>query len=187
MQDISLHLLDIIQNSISANSTLINISINADKFNNTLKIIIADNGRGMSEELLNQVRSPFITTRKSRRFGLGIPLFEDSTVFSGGSLTINSQLNLGTIVEAIYKIDHIDRIPLGDIGNTITLLLSSEDNVEISLKLICNEKVFEFDTFKIKRDFNDISFKNIEVINWIQGYINEGSKMVFGGVLNEIN
>ena len=187
MQDISLHLLDILQNSISANSTLINISINADKFNNTLKIIISDNGRGMSEELLNQVKSPFTTTRKSRRFGLGIPLFEDSTVISGGSLTINSQFNLGTIVEAIYKIDHIDRIPLGDIGNTIALLLSSEDNIEIILKFLCNEKVFEFDTVQIKRDFKDISFKNIEVVNWIQDYINEGSKIVFGGVLNEVN
>jgi len=186
MKDLSLHLMDIIQNSITASSSKITVSINADKELDLLEIEIADNGVGMDKDLLASVSNPFTTTRKTRKIGLGIPLFKDSANLSGGYLIINSQIGIGTVVKASFRISHIDRIPLGDLAETIVTIIVAHPDIGLELSLGNTKEYFRLDLAEVKEKLGDVPINDFEVVNWIKEYINEGIKLIFGGVLNEV-
>ena len=118
MKEISLHIMDIVQNSITANAKLIEISLVIDRKKDVISITIKDNGKGMSKEMLANVTSPFVTTRTTRRVGLGISLFKAGAEGSGGSFTITSEEGAGTELTASYVLDNIDRPPIGDFAGT---------------------------------------------------------------------
>lgn len=187
MRDLSLHLLDIIQNSIAASGTRVDIVITVCSKSQELKISITDNGIGMDEEMLKRVTDPFITTRDTRKVGLGISLFKASAQQSGGYLGISSKKGFGTTLEAIFMIDNIDRPPLGDIGDTVAGVLVSNENLHLTLVLLHDDEKFVFDTGEVKKMLDGVPINEYEVLNWIKGYINEGINVTFGGVLNEIN
>ena len=113
MRDISMHILDIAQNSIRANASLIEISVAIDENKDLLSITVEDNGNGMSQKMLSSVISPFTTSRTKRNVGLGIPLFAASCERAGGTLNIDSKLSAGTKLCAKYKCSHIDQTAAG--------------------------------------------------------------------------
>jgi signal transduction histidine kinase len=90
MRDLSLHILDLVQNAIEAGASEIQLEIEEDTVGDTLCIRLTDNGRGMSPDELSKVKDPFITTRTTRKVGLGLSLLEMSTQRCDGSLTIDS-------------------------------------------------------------------------------------------------
>lgn len=186
MRDISLHVMDIVQNSIAAGATEITVSIKAEKDKNLLKVSIIDNGKGMDETMAAKVTDPFVTSRITRKVGLGIPLLKFSAESAGGSLNLSSQKGKGTSVEACYKINHVDRIPLGNIPETITGLIVSNPEIAYRLELEGNGQEFEFDTVSIKEKLGDVPISDYSVITWINNFIKEGIKFTFGGVLDEI-
>ncbi|KNY27018.1 ATP-binding protein [Pseudobacteroides cellulosolvens] len=187
MRDLSLHLMDVIQNSIVALGTRIDVTIAAYSKSNELKISVADNGKGMDEEMVKKVTDPFITTRDTRKVGLGISLFKASAEMSEGHLGITSKKGVGTTIEAVFKINNIDRPPLGDVAGTFTGVLVSNENLHLTLTLSYDDEKYVFDTEEVKKVLNGVSINEYEVLNWIKGYINEGINVTFGGVLNEIN
>jgi len=187
MRDLSFHLLDILGNSYAALSTEIGIKIIANSQKDLLVIEVVDNGKGMNEELLKSVVDPFVTTRTSRRVGLGIPLYKASCIRANGEFSIESKVNLGTCVTASFVISHIDRLPLGDIAETIINVIVSYPDVNITL-VLCNEKdKFDFSLSEIRGKLGDVPVNQFEVITWIKEYLNDGIKTIFGGVLNEID
>ena len=116
MRELSLNILDIVENSVRAGATLIKVSVIAkDGF---LTIEIADDGKGMSEEFLRSVTDPFTTTRTTRKVGMGIPLFKMAAETANGSFDIKSKLGAGTTVTAKFEIDNVDRAPLGNLAET---------------------------------------------------------------------
>lgn len=186
MKDISLHLLDIIQNSIVAFCTKITVSVNVDTRKDQLSVTVTDNGVGMDEELLAAVLDPFTTTRTTRKVGLGLPLLMDSARLAGGHLAVNSQKNVGTEVKASFQITHIDRIPLGDLAETLVMVLMANPEMEIELILSNKEENFRFNSFEVRDQLGDVPITSFTVVEWIRDYINEGVKLIFGGVLNEV-
>ena len=112
MEELSLHLLDLIQNSVKAGASLIEIIITEKA--GLLTIELNDNGCGMSEEFLQRVESPFTTTRTTRKVGLGIPLFKQAALMAGGDFGIISRQGEGTRIKASFEINNIDRAPMGD-------------------------------------------------------------------------
>ena len=103
MRELSLNVLDIVQNSITAKATLIKIELIEDINNDILKINIFDNGKGMTDEQIKSVTDPFYTTRTTRKIGLGIPLFKMAAEMSGGSFKIESTVGVGTkFIPAIF-------------------------------------------------------------------------------------
>lgn len=187
MRDLSLHLLDIIQNSITADAHKITVIISADSQKGVLTLKISDNGRGMDAELLKQVSDPFMTTRTTRKVGLGISLFKLSTERADGMFSIASERNKGTDIKAALKISHIDRLPLGDISETITGVIVSKPEITLELILESHKKIFRFCTAEVKEKLGDVSITEFEVITWIREYIDEGVKITFGGILDEIH
>jgi|AGTN01.1.fsa_nt_gi Signal transduction histidine kinase len=180
MRDISLHILDIAENSIRAGASLIRIGVRMDDAQDTLTVVVEDNGRGMSREMLERVKSPFTTSRTTRRVGLGIPLFAAGCENTGGGLEIESEPGRGTKLTAVYRSSHIDRPPLGDIAQTVctlTLMNPELDFVYAAQK----DGTFEYDTREIKRTLCGLPITQPEVIKFIGEYLSEGTKQVFEG------
>lgn len=186
MRDLSLHLMDIVQNSISAKASRVCISITADSKEDLLVMKIADNGEGIEESMLRDITSPFTTTRKTRKVGMGISLLKASSNMSGGDLVIYSKRFEGTTLEATFKISHIDRLPLGDIAETMVTLILASPQIEFELAISNKADCFEFDTAQVKEQLKEVPITQFEVISWIRDYINDGIKIIFGGVLNEV-
>lgn len=180
MQDLSLHLLDIAQNSIRAKASLINITINEDITNNRLFMKIEDNGTGMAESLLQKVTDPFVTTRTLRKVGLGLSLLKQNCQLCGGNLAIKSKLGVGTKVEAWMDYDNIDRLPLGDMASTLYVLLQGNPKIDIIYKHNYQAKQFLFSTIEIKHLLQDVSIHQIEVLAWLKSYIQENIQQIRG-------
>ncbi len=183
MRDISLHLLDIIQNSISANATAIEISMVIDSEKDTLCVTIADNGKGMSEELLKRVESPFTTTRTTRKVGLGIPLFKEGALSSGGTFRIESTLGIGTTVQAVYGFSHIDRPPLGDVAGTLQVIIIGNPDIDFIFRAEYGGAIYQMDTKEVKETLEDVPITDLDVQQWLQNDLIEGIQDTFGGVI----
>jgi signal transduction histidine kinase len=186
MRDISLHLLDIIRNSVSAQAKEIDLDIFASADTGFLELTITDDGTGMDAETLLKVTNPFYTTRTTRKIGLGIPLFKASAEQAGGEFLIISEKGKGTTVKAVYAIDNVDRPPLGNISDTVTGTILSEPQLRIRLLLRSDKETFSFDTMEVKERLSGVPITQFDVLDWIKEYIEEGIGLIFGGVLNEV-
>jgi signal transduction histidine kinase len=131
VQDISLHILDIAENSITAGATRIEISVTKDTQHEILTLVIRDNGIGMDPEIKTKALDPFFTTRRGKKVGLGIPLLAQAARESGGDIRIESRKGAGTTITARFMISHPDRKPLGDIGKTVYLLRATHPEIQI--------------------------------------------------------
>jgi hypothetical protein len=182
MKELSLHILDIVQNSITANSSFIQIIITEDTKVDVLEIKIIDNGKGMTPELLEKVTNPFTTTRTTRKVGLGIPLFKNAALLCEGDLEIKSELGVGTEVKVLFKHNHIDRAPLGDMVDTIVSLVLCNPNIDFLYRHTFNGTEFVLDTREIKKIISGVEINCNEVISWIREYLKENINILYGGV-----
>ena len=173
-----MHILDIAMNSIKANAALVEIKIEDSIKNNWLKITIADNGKGMSEEVINRVTNPFYTTRTSRKVGLGLPMLKEACERCKGYLIIESEIGLGTKVFCYFERDNIDRAPLGNMGETIMTIINAGNSFELIYTHKTDEGEFIFDTRQVKEMLDGIDIRDINVLLWIKEYINENVKSV---------
>ena len=103
MRELSLNVLDIAQNSVRAEASLIKIELKENTETNTLEISVSDDGKGMTPEQLERVRDPFFTTRTTRKVGMGIPLFRMAAEMTGGSFHIESTVGKGTKTSALFR------------------------------------------------------------------------------------
>lgn len=174
MKELSLNILDIAKNSVKAGATRIGIRVDENISDNTLTIVISDNGCGMSEEFVSRVRDPFTTTRTTRKVGMGIPLFELAASQCGGGLDIKSKQGEGTVVTARFEYDHIDRAPIGDMPGTLTTLISGSPNIDFDYSHIIDGRTFTFDTAEIREILGGVPLDAADVLTWINGYISEG-------------
>lgn len=182
MTELSLHILDIVQNSVKAGATLTEIVVDENTKDNTLTITIKDNGCGMDEEFLSKAANPFKTTRTTRKVGLGLSLFKSACELTGGNFKIESELGKGTIVTAIFVYDSIDRQPLGDMASTMSTIIGGNDKIDYVYKHVYNGKSFEFSTAEIRKVLgSEISLREPDVLKWIEQFIDEETKNLYGG------
>lgn len=179
--------MDIAQNSITAEADHITLNIRIQNMPLRLVIEIIDDGKGMDPDFLKKVIDPFKTSRTTREVGLGIPLLKQSAEMAGGELTLESEPFKGTTLKATFEVNHIDRIPLGDISGTIKLLIMANPQITWIIQFSSSNNDFELDTDEIKQQLDGLSIENSDVLNWIQNTIDEGIKLVFGGVLDEVH
>ena len=178
MNELSLYLLDIMQNSIKAKATIVNLDITKDIDNDLLTIKIVDNGCGMSEDVLSKVLSPFYTTRTTRKVGLGLPLFKELAELCEGSFKIESKEGVGTTLIATFRLNNIDLPPFGNWVDTFYILVINDEDVDIKYthKVIENKetKEFVFDTIEIKNILDGMSIKDFSLMQWAKDYIKSG-------------
>ncbi|MFA6866500.1 MAG: ATP-binding protein [Clostridia bacterium] len=177
MRELSLHILDIVQNSVKAQAKLVMIDIIIN--NGYLNLKIVDDGKGMSEDFLARVLDPFTTTRTTRNVGLGLPLLKQSAEMANGKFYIKSELNKGTEVFASYELDNIDRVPLGDIVSTIITLISP--SIDFVWIYQIDDKKFVFDTREVTKELDGISIDSPEILIFLQEYLKENIESINGG------
>ena len=180
MQELSLNILDIAQNSIRAEARLVEISVDEDTVRDTFTITIRDDGCGMTEEQVRRVTDPFFTTRTTRKVGLGLPFFKMAAQMTGGDLTIQSQVGKGTAVTAVFGRSHIDRMPLGDIAGTMSCLIGANPQVDFVYRHTLDGEEFVADTRQFREILGDVPLNSPEVVQFIKEYIEENSRNLTG-------
>lgn len=163
------------------------ITIHEDTEADRLTICIEDNGKGMDKDFLEKVMDPFVTTRTSRKVGLGIPLMQAACRRCGGDLFMESEKNVGTRLTATFKHSHIDRAPMGDMAETmLILILAGSDNsriVDFVYRHIFDHKEFRLDTREMRTALgSDVNLGEPDVLMWTKDFINVGLKNLRGGV-----
>ena len=182
MRELSLNVLDIAQNSISANASLIEIEVLEDTAKKELVIGIYDNGRGMTPEQVRNVQDPFFTTRTTRKVGMGIPLFKLAAEQTGGSLEITSEVGAGTRVRTVFKTDSIDFTPVGDMNSTIVMLITMNTDRDFIYRFGIDEKEFTLSTGELKGILGDVPLSEPSIAQWIREYLSEQTQNIRGGV-----
>ncbi len=173
MRELSLHILDIAQNSISAGASQIHIVVKASTRDNLLTIRVSDNGKGMSPEFVARVRDPFVTTRTVRKVGLGIPMLSATADLCGGGVKIESAVGNGTTIEATFELNNLDRPPVGEIVQTMITLIVANPDIAFTYEHSVDEKTFILNTDEIKAQIEDVPITEPSVIRWIREYMTE--------------
>ncbi len=182
MKELSLNILDISENSVSAKASSIDITIEERPEEDLLRISIKDNGCGMEEEFLKEVTDPFVTTRTTRKVGMGLSLFKEAAEGTGGRFEIQSKKGRGTTVTATFGYSHIDRAPLGDMGETISTLIQCHPDIELNYYHCYEDRKILFSTEELRSALEGMPLYNPEVTLWIKEYLNEKIRDLYGGV-----
>ena len=185
LRDISLHIHDLAQNSIAAGASQIQIEVRTVS-EGYLYVQIEDNGCGMSPELLQKVTDPFTTGRTTRKVGMGIPFFKMACEQANGSFEIHSVLGEGTRTGGSFQINHIDRLPLGNLGETVMMLIMENPDNRYVLSLSSSSGTYVLDTNQIKEVLDGVPIDAYEILQWIKEYVENHTLEIFGGVLDEI-
>ena len=178
MNEIALHILDITENSITAGASLIFISIAEIEALDNYEVVISDNGKGIEPDMLENVTDAFVTSRTTRKVGLGLPLFKQNAEQTGGSFSIESVVGEGTETKAIFKLNNIDRPPLGDMAGTMVLLTGANPEIDFVYEHKVNDKIYVFDTREVKQVLDDVPISNPEVRKYIREMIDENLKEI---------
>ena len=182
MRELSLNVLDIAQNSISAGASLIEIEILKNTAKNELFIGIYDNGKGMTTQQVESVKDPFFTTRTTRKVGMGIPLFTLAAEQTDGRLDISSEVGKGTRVTAVFRTDSVDYTPLGDINSTVLTLITMNTDRDFIYRFGIDENEFTLSTSELKNILGDVQLSEPEVAQWLREYLKEQTDNICGGV-----
>jgi hypothetical protein len=174
VQDLSLHILDIVENSLAAGAQRIVIRVEENLSADRMVLEIMDDGCGMDEEMAQKALDPFFTTKTVRRVGLGLPLLAEACRMSGGELCLQSSPGKGTTVRATFQGSHIDRKPLGSMTDTLMTLIIGHPEVELIYEHRKDGRVFSLDTREIKSDLGEIPLNAPEVVSTLRVLIQTG-------------
>ena len=191
MRELSLNVMDIAQNSISAGASLITITVEEDAGLDELSISIGDNGRGMTPEQVEHVTDPFFTTRTTRSVGLGVPLFKMEAEMTGGRFSIESTVGVGTTTTAVFKPSSVDMIPLGDINGTVSMLVMMNPDLDLlytrGFKPEEGERrEFALDTRELRTVLGeDVPLNLPDVTQWVNEYLSENTDELLNDLQNQ--
>jgi len=181
MRELSLHILDVVENGITAGGNCIWIEVDEARKKDQLKIVIRDNGRGMPIEKQDNINDPFITSRTTRRVGLGLSLLSAATERCDGALRVDTQPGKGTEIEATFRYNHIDRAPIGDMAATITTLIIGNPGIDFVYSHRIDDNDFSLDTREIRAEMDDLSLSDPVVIQHLSELIRSALKELLSG------
>ncbi|MFH1941172.1 MAG: ATP-binding protein [bacterium] len=168
MKELSMHVLDIVENSVAAGASKVEISLEEDKEKNVLIIQITDDGKGMDGAMMRNVLDPFVTTKAGKRVGLGLSLLLEAAKRSGGGMTVDSRPGRGTVVKATFGLDHVDRQPVGDMVETVVMLVVGNTSVRFQYRTKKNKRSACWDTARIEERFENVQNHIPELADFIR-------------------
>jgi anti-sigma regulatory factor (Ser/Thr protein kinase) len=171
MEDISLHILDIAENSISAGASLIKITISEKTEEDLFSVEVEDNGKGIPEDIRAGVLDPFCTTRTTRRVGLGLSLLAQAARETGGDISLKTGDATGTTVTAIFRKSHIDMKPLGNISESLVVLVAGNPAIDFLFTYTKDGNMFSLDTRQIKETLDGVPINSSAVLSFLRDYL----------------
>jgi anti-sigma regulatory factor (Ser/Thr protein kinase) len=181
MKELSLNILDIVQNSIRAKAKEIEILIEESEIRNSMQIVIKDNGSGIPEEMLPVVTDPFTTSRTKRRVGMGLAFLRQHAELAGGNLRIDSFEDKGTRVEVKFILNHVDRQPMGDISGVMKILIISNPRIEFVFEYLTDKGKYKIDTREIKKILEVKTLTDYNLMEEVRVIIFENLKFIEAG------
>jgi len=181
MKEIALHVLDVVQNSIEAGASRVTVTVDRNSDSGVLTVEITDDGRGIDPERLKAITDPFTTTRTTRRVGLGLSLLAATARQSGGDLVVDSAPGRGTRVTATFRLDSIDRPPLGDMATTVACLMAANPSLRLEYRHSSDGRTFEVTSAGLQSRLDGVSLSNPSVFSFIREYIGSGMRDAGGG------
>ena len=181
MQELSMNILDVAENSVRASATLVEITIDENPQADILSVTISDNGCGMTPEQVKNVTDPFYTTRSTRKVGLGVPFFKMAAELTGGKLEIQSTVGLGTILRADFVRSSIDLMPLGDINETISTLIHCNPQIDFIFTRRFENAQMTLDTREFRRILDGIELNDPQVSKFIREFLAENTSDLLSG------
>jgi hypothetical protein len=173
MKELSLHILDLVENGIGAKASLIRIRVDEKPSDNTLSIEIEDNGTGIPLIMLDRITDPFVTSRTTRRVGMGLSLFKAAAERCGGCFEIKSEPGKGTLTRGVFQYDHIDRAPMGDMSSTIVSLIAGYPEIDIDYTHMYDGRDFSFDTREIRSELEGVPLNEPAVLQHLKSAIKQ--------------
>lgn len=173
-----MHIMDIFQNSVRAHSSFISLVIEEDVRENLLVMTICDNGSGMDEAMVKKSVDPFVTTRSTRKVGLGLPLLKQNAERTGGSFTLVSQEGIGTKVVARFIHNHPDRPSNGDVAGAFLLSCTSRPDIEFQYKHVVNGTGYQVSSSQLKDALGEISISDPVVYSLLYDMVSENIKLI---------
>lgn len=178
MQELSMNVLDVAENSVQAGAKHIEISLRQDTASGFQTLQIQDDGCGMSAELARGAADPFYTTRTTRPVGLGIPFLKQAAEMAGGSFALESEEGAGTRVTATFMMGHIDLMPLGDMPGTVSALVQTSPDIDFVFCFERDDASFAFDTRDARAILGDVPLSEPAVAVFVKNHIDEGMQSV---------
>ncbi|MCE5202388.1 MAG: ATP-binding protein [Synergistaceae bacterium] len=185
LEDLSAHVLDIAENSVMAGGTDVTIEITENPAEDRLIFSVEDNGRGMTEEFVSKVTDPFITTRTTRRVGMGLPFLKQSAELSGGGLSIRTKPGEGTKITATFRYSSIDRPPLGDMPATVMTLIMGHPEIHWTYRHRTDKGEYVLDSDEIIEALGGDRelLRSADVGLWLRSHIKEElDEIGWGGI-----
>jgi hypothetical protein len=174
VRELALHLLDIAENSVAAGAQTVVVTVEEDTRSDRLRLSVEDDGKGMDEEMAGMVTDPFVTTRTTRKVGLGIPLLKAAAEACNGWLRITSQVGKGTRLECEFQRSHIDRMPLGDVAGTMLALVVGAPQIHWVYRHRVNGDEFVFDDQPIKDELGELPLTEPEILSFVRETLQQG-------------
>ena len=185
-RELSQHLLDIFENGAKAGASLIVLNIEEDFSADRLTLELRDNGSGMPAEMVRRIADPWVTTRTTRKVGLGIPFLKQAAEMCGGEFGIESELGVGTRTWASFQHSHIDRPPLGDLTGTVLCMIVGFPALDMLYQhtlhdVTGNTREFKLDTRELREVLgDDVALSDPEVLGFLRGMLEEGHAVLYG-------
>jgi signal transduction histidine kinase len=173
MEDISSHIMDIVTNSVRAKAKHVSISVMENTKAGLLNLTVKDDGTGMDLDTARKIQDPFFSTKKGRKVGLGVPLLKGTAETTGGLFSLQSEPGKGTEIFASLNLNHPDLPVVGNLKDTILVLVVGNPEVDFTFTCGKDEKVFVLDTEEIKRTLEDVPVNHPEVIKFLTKYLDE--------------
>jgi hypothetical protein len=171
--DLCDHIVDIVANSLRAEAKNIGIFITEDFDGNRLNILIRDDGNGMDEKTVRGVVDPFFSTKMGSKVGLGVPLLKGTAEICNGEFDIKSFRGQGTEVSASFQLDHPDLPPLGNLKDTVLVLLVSNPEIDFIFRYSDGKKAFTLDTRQMREPLGSVPLNHPKVITFLRSYLEE--------------
>jgi len=178
MKELSLHVYDLMENSIAANAKDIFLTIKDSLKDNIYHFTIVDNGKGMTPEFIARVTDPYTTTRTTRKVGLGLPLIKMNTENCGGGMRLASEVGKGTTLEFWFRHNHWDRPPMGDLVGTIVMLITQHEDIHFVYRHITDRDEFVLDTDEVKEALGGMSMNDLAIISYLKEMVAENLKEI---------
>jgi hypothetical protein len=178
MLELSMHILDVVQNSLAAQAKEVEIRIHEDLAKDRLTLEVKDNGRGIPREMIGRVTDPFVTSRTTREVGLGLPLLKEAAERCAGHLEVDSQVGKGTRILASFQLDHFDRAPLGDMAETLAVLITANPGVNFLYEHWVDGRTYRLDTREMREILGPVGLEEPWVHDFIRQDVQKGLKEI---------
>ncbi len=178
MEEICAHIMDVAANALRAGARHIAISIEEDEKRNLLVARFKDDGHGMDDAMVQRVTDPFFSTKKGKKVGLGIPLLKGTAETCGGQFSLTSKPGEGVDIVASFELNHPDLPPIGNLKDTIIVLIAGNPEVDFSFTYTKNGTPFTLDTTEIREIIHPMPLNHPQVVKFLTNFLDEKLQFV---------